>query len=235
MKRVGMLYPSSGISEPEIQKMLPAGVFLHITRIPMKAPTYEEILHMADCVEEAASLLADAKVDIIAFACTAGSFIKGKGYDEEIMERIGRATGLPATTTTTAVVTGLRTLGMKKLVLATPYKELITQKEKDFLEEEGFQVLSHKGLGLDDTYQQYETDPRRWYELIKEMQQPLSDGYFISCGGIRVVEIIGQLEMELGKPVITSNQALVWHCLRMMGIQEPMEGFGRLLKTPLTS
>ena len=226
-----MLYPSSGISDLEIQKMLPAGVPLHITRIPMKAPTYEEILHMADSVEEAASLLADAKVDIIAFACTAGSFIKGKGYDEEIMERISRATGLPATTTTTAVVTGLRTLGIKRLVLVTPYKELITQKEKGLLEEEGFQVLSYRGLSLDDTYQQYETDPRRWYELVKEMQQPLSEGYFASCGGIRVVDIIGQLEMELGKPVITSNQALVWHCLRRMGIQEPMEGFGRLLET----
>lgn len=233
MKRIGMLFPSSGISEPEIQKMLPQGVSLHITRIPMKEPTYEEIMHMADAVEEAASLLADARVDIIAFACTAGSLIGGKGYDQKIVDRIGQSTRLPATTTTTAVVTGLRALGIKRLILATPYKELITEKERDFLEEEGFQVLSYKGLGLDDTYQQYETEPRCWYELIKEMQQPLSDGYFVSCGGIRVVDIIGHLEMELGKPVITSNQALVWHCLRKMGIQKPMEGFGRLLETRL--
>ena len=51
MKRIGMLYPSSGISEPEIQKMLPEGVSLHITRIPMMKPTYEELMHMADSVE----------------------------------------------------------------------------------------------------------------------------------------------------------------------------------------
>jgi len=228
-----MLYPSSGISESEIQKMLPDGVSLHITRIPMKRPTYELILHMADSVEEAASLLADARVDIIAFACTAGSLIGGKGYDQKIVNRIEQATGLPATTITTAVIAGLRALGIKRLILVTPYKEPITQKEKDFLEEEGFQVLSYRGLGLDDTYQQYETDPHRWYELVKEMHQPLSDGSFISCGGIRAVDIIGQLETELGKPVITSNQALVWHCLRMMGIQKPMEGYGHLLQTPL--
>jgi len=230
-----MLYPSSGIAELEIQKMLPEGVSLHITRIPMKEPTYEAIMHMADSVEEAASLLADARVDIIAFACTAGSLIGGRGYDQKIVDRISQATGLPATTTSTAVIAGLRALGIKRLILVTPYKELITQKEKDFLEEEGFQVLSYKGLSLDNTYQQYKMDPHRWYELVKEMQQPSSNGYFVSCGGIRVVDIIGQLEMELGKPVITSNQALVWHCLRRMGIQDTIAGFGRLLETTLRS
>ncbi len=235
MKRIGMLYPSSGISEPEIQKMLPEGVSLHITRIPMMKPTYEELMHMADSVEEAASLLADAKVDIIAFACTAGSFIKGKGYDQEIVDRIVQATGLPATTTTTAVVTGLRTLGMKKLILVTPYVEQMNQIEKAFLEDIGFQVLSYKGLGIDNASKQYEVEPSRWYHLVKETQESQADGYLISCGGIRVADIIGQLEMELGKPVITSNQALVWHCLRMIGIQETMEGFGHLLETPLKS
>ncbi len=235
MKRIGMLYPSSGISEPEIQKMLPEGVSLHITRIPMRQPTCEVLTHMADSVEEAASLLADARVDIIAFACTAGSLIGGKGYDQKIVDRIGQATGLPATTTTTAVVTGLRTLGMKKLILVTPYVEQMNQIEKTFLEEEGFQVLSYRGLGLDNAPKQYGVEPSRWYRLVKETQEPQADGYFVSCGGIRVVEIIGQLETELGKPVITSNQALVWHCLRRMGIQEPMEGYGRLLETPLKS
>lgn len=233
MKRIGMLYPSSGISELEIQKMLPEGVSLHITRIPMKEATYKELMHMADCVEEAASLVADARVDIIAFNCTMGSLIKGKGYDEEIMERIGQATGLPATTTTTAVVMGMRTLGMKKLILVTPYVEQMNEIEKTFLEDIGFQVLSYQGLGLDDASKQYGVEPSRWYHLVMEMQEPQADGYLISCAGIRVVDIIGQMEMALGKPVVTSNQALVWHCLRKMGMQEPMEGFGRLLETSL--
>lgn len=232
-KRVGILYPSSGVSEYEFQKLLPQRVSLHVTRIPMKMPTYEAELHMADAVEEASKLLADARVDIIAFACTAGSFIKGRGYDQEIVDRIVQATGLPATTMTTAVVAGLRALGMKKLVLLSPYAEQMNELQKAFLEDTGFEILRHRGLGLGDCLQQYEMEPPHWYKLIKEMQHPQADGYLISCGGIRVVDIIEQAEIALGKPVITSNQALVWHCLRKIGIQEDVKGCGILLRTPL--
>ena len=233
MKRIGMLYPSSGISEREVEKMLPQKISLHVTRIPMSMPTYDSLSHMADSVEEASKLLEDAHVDIIAFNCTMGSLIRGKGYDQKIIKRIRQATGLPATTTTTAVVAGLRTLDIKKLILVSPYTELLHQKEKAFLEGEGFRLLNDRCVGLSDCFQQYEMEPLRWCEMVIAMQQPQCEGYFISCGGIRVVEIIQQLESGLGKPVITSNQALIWHCLRIMGLQEPIEGFGRLLKTPL--
>ena len=233
MKRIGMLYPSSGISEREVEKMLPEEISLHVTRIPMSMPTYDSLSHMADSVEEASKLLEDAHVDIIAFNCTMGSLIRGKGYDQKIIGRIRQATGLPSTTTTTAVVAGLRTLDIKKLILVSPYTELLHQKEKAFLEGEGFRLLNDRWVGLSDCFQQYEMEPLRWCEMVIAMQQPQCEGYFISCGGIRVVEIIQQLERELGKPVITSNQALIWHCLRIMGLQEPIEGFGRLLNTPL--
>ncbi len=83
MKRIGMLYPSSGVAESEVQTMLPQGVSLHVTRIPMSRPSYEVELHMADSVEEASKLLADAKVDIVAFNCTLASLIGGKGYDQK--------------------------------------------------------------------------------------------------------------------------------------------------------
>ena len=226
-----MLLLSASVNEPEKERLLPKGVSIHYTRIPVKKPTYEALMHMADHVEEAASLLADAKVDIIGFSCTAGSFIKGEGYDQEIIDRITQATGLPATTMTTAVVAGLKALGIRKLVLITPYIERINKIEKAFLESMGFQVLTYRGLGLDEIPKQNEVEPSRWYELVKEMKHPEADGYFLSCGGIRAVDIIEQLESDLGKPVVTSNQALVWHCLRKIGLQEPIDGFGRLLET----
>jgi maleate isomerase len=188
---------------------------------------------MADSVEEASKLLADAQVEVIAFNCTVGSLIKDKGYDQEIIERINRATGVPATTTTTAIVAGLKALDIKKLILVSPYTELLRQKEKAFLESNGFLVLNDRSLSLSDCFQQYEMEPLRWLEMVIAMQQPQCEGYFISCGGIRVVDVIQQLENELKKPVITSNQSLIWHCLRIMGLQEQIEGFGRLLKTPL--
>ncbi len=104
MRRIGLLFPSSGVSEAEYLKMLPKGVSLHVTRIPLAAPTYEAVLHTVDQVEEASRLLADARVDIIAFGCTAGSLIGGKGFDQEIIRRIEQATGVRATTAITAVL-----------------------------------------------------------------------------------------------------------------------------------
>ncbi len=231
--RIGMLFPSAGLVEREVEKMLPEGVSLHVTRIPMRRPTGEELAHLSDRVEEAAGLLADARVDVIAFNCTLGSLIKGAGYDREIIGRIEAATGIPATTTATAVVAGLRTLGIAKLVLVTPYVEEMNAIELAFLEAQGFRVLSHKGLGLQDPFEQMGVEPARWYRTVRERADAQADGYFLSCAGIRAVDIIGALETDLGKPVITSNQALAWHCLRMIGVREPIAAYGALLKAQL--
>jgi maleate isomerase len=224
-----MLFPSAGLVEQEVQKILPEGVSLHVTRIPMRSPNYQELTHLADRVEEAAGLLADARVDVIAFNCTLGSLIRGVGYDREIIERIQKATGVPATTTATAVLEGLRTLGIGKLVLVTPYVEEMNQIERAFLEAQGFQVLSHKGLGLQDPFEQMGVEPARWYRMAKEEEDTRADGYFLSCAGIRVVDVLGSLEEALGKPVIASNQALAWHCLKILGVREPVQGYGALL------
>ena len=230
MKRIGMLFPSSGLSEEEVQKILPDGVSLHVTRMPLKSATYEDELHFADCVEEAASLLADAGVDIIAFNNTLGSLMKGKGYDQEIIGRIVRTTGVPATTTITAVIDGLKVMDIKKLILVAANLEELVEIERKFLEDSGFTVLKSKGLSMENIAKEYDTEPSYWYEQLKKMKNPQADGYFISCGGIRVVDIIEQLEADLEKPVITSNQALAWHSLRKIEIKKPITGFGQLLR-----
>ncbi len=232
MKRMGMLFPSSGLSEEEVQKILPAGVSLHVTRMRLKTATYEEELHFADNVEEPAILLADAAVDVIAFNNTLGSLMRGRGYDQEIIERIVRATGIQATTSITAVVDGLRTLEVKKLILVAANLEILVNIERKFLEDSGFEVLQSRGLSMDNVAQEYDTEPSYWREQLKAMKHPQAEGYFLSCGGIRVVDVVEQLEADLGKPVITSNQALAWHGLRKIGINESIPGFGRLLKLP---
>ncbi len=229
MKRIGMLFPSSGLSEEEVQKILPPGVSLHVTRMPLKRATYEEELHFADCVEEAAGLLADAGVDIIAFNNTLGSLMKGRGYDQEIIERIVQATGIPATTTITAVVAGLRALNVRKLILIAANTEDLVEVERAFLADTGFEVLRSRGLSMEDCAQEYDTEPSYWYEQIKKMKDSQADGYFISCGGIRIIDVIEPLEADLEKSVVTSNQALAWHSLRKIGVKEPLARFGRLL------
>ena len=229
MKRIGVLYPSAGVTDRELWKLVPESISLHITRIPLEKPTTEEYAKMVDFVQNSLKLLTDAKVDIIAFCCTAGSLVGGREYDRMIIDKINRATGLPATTTSTAIISALRFLNVNRFNIVSPYTAEFNEIEKEFFENAGFSVLNHKGLGLRDILQQYQTDPQRWYDLVKDMQSDECEAYLLSCGGIRVVDIIEPLEKELGKPVISSNQALIWHCLKKMSMLHLVNSPGTLM------
>ncbi len=229
--RIGHLYPSGGITgEFELQRMAPEGVAFLTTRLRFPKADLEHDLRIADYAEEAARLVADARVDLIAFNCTVGSLARGKGSDREISQRIAEATGIPATTTTTAVLAALDALKARNIVLITPYLSEIVQLEADFLEANGFHVLAHHAEGLDHPFDQASVPPHYWYRVTRSLQNPGADAYFISCAGIQVVEIIRHLEEDLRRPVVTSNQALLWHCLRMLGMAAKIDGFGALLR-----
>jgi maleate cis-trans isomerase len=75
----------------------------------------------------------------------------------------------------------------------------------------------------------YKVTPEEWYDLIMERRDDEADGYFLSCTAIRTASIIERLESDLGRPVISSNQSTIWHCLRSLGIEDKLEGYGKLL------
>src|SRR5688572_33083024 len=144
-----MLIPSGNvIIEPQVNVMLPPGVALYATRLPLRGSSEGELLAMARNVEEAARLLAHAEVGLIAFNCTAVSTYS-KAMEAEIQKRIASATGLPALMTSAAIVEALRILRAKKMVLLTPYLREVNEREVAFFAAEGLQVVSETGLGLD--------------------------------------------------------------------------------------
>lgn len=251
--RIGVLYPSAGVAELEFLKLAPEGVSLHVTRIRMRRGSKEELRKLADRVEDASRLLADAGVDLIAFNCTAGSLIGGPDYDKEIIRRIESATGITATTTTTAVIDALRALDIRKLLLVTPYYDEINAIEVDFVRALGFEVISWRGLGIDEPIKQAAVNPWQWYRMARQLYLEYASGrpgppetprravfdesrsmagaglgFLISCAGIRVVDVIRFVESDTGLPVVTSNQALIWHCLRSLGIEDELIDYGRL-------
>ncbi|MFQ6090757.1 MAG: maleate cis-trans isomerase, partial [Candidatus Bipolaricaulia bacterium] len=147
--RIGLIVPSSNTTmESEFVRYVPEGVSVQTARLPLERVTEDELIKMAEKVEEAAALLADAQVDVIAYGCTSGSLIKGKGHGIKLEERIGRATGIPAVATAHAVLNALRAKGLKKIAVATPYSKEINEKEREFISDNGFEVLAIHGLGL---------------------------------------------------------------------------------------
>jgi maleate isomerase len=147
-----LIVPASGFPvDFEFHKKVPEGVAVISTRVPLEEVTPKGLIKMGTYVEEAASLLVKAKPDIIVFACTSGSLVKGIGYDKEIIENIIRRTGISATTTASAVIEGLNILGVKRIAITTPYSEEVNRVEKSFMERSAFEVVSIAGLGIEDT------------------------------------------------------------------------------------
>ena len=128
----------------------------------------------------------------------------------------------------TGVVDALRELGVRKLVVGTPYLDEINTAEAEFLISKGFEVLDIQGLNLTTGIEFGCVTPGYWKTFAREIDRPDSDAIFLSCGGIRSLEVVDEIEQLTGKPVITSNQAQFWSCLRRAGIQDHIQGFGEI-------
>lgn len=227
-RKLGLLIPSSNITlEYEMPMMAPSGVSMHFSRIPQTEDNEEQLLAMIDYVPEKAELLAHAKVDIVGFGCTSGSFIKGMGYDKKVIDTIKDSTGIVATTTSTAVVEALKMSGIKKLSVGAPYLHSIMDKLKEFLEKNGFEVVKIEGLNMLSGEGNLPLDAT--YDLVRKIDHPDSEGIFISCTDFKTVELLEILEKDFGKKVISSNQATMWKLLRLSGMKVPIRGFGSLL------
>lgn len=233
--RLGLITPSRGWTpEHEWPRMLPKGVSYMVARMPLKATTPEELKKMGSYALDAADMLASADVDVICYGCTVETILQGVDYDRAVQKKLATATGKAAQTMTGAVMQAMRSFNTRRLALVTPYLDVINQREIAFMQSIGLEVVYERGLGISDTVEIAKIEPARVYELGKEAlaTAPNADILFISCGNLRTIEAIPALEKELGKPVISSNQALLWSSLRLAGVNDPIYGFGSLLERP---
>jgi len=222
--RIGIIIPSSNTTcEPEFQTMAPEGISVHTARVfnpevKNEAEKESAILQMNREIERAAREVASVAPAVIVYGCTTGSFLKGPGYDQEVEQKITSKTGIQALTTTTAVVEAIKALSLKKIAMATPYTSGTASKERDFLEKviPGLKVVIEKNLELISNLARGNLFPFTAYQAVKEIVTPEVEGVFISCTNWRTIEIIEMLEKDLGKPVVTSNQASLWLALKKM-------------------
>jgi len=228
--RIGMLLPSvNRAAEPQITEMLPRGVSLHTTRLRLRASDEAAINEMVSDVERGAAMLADADVDLIVFHCTAASMF-APGFDDGIIERIENATGKNATSTSKGCLEAFELFGAKNITLTTPYIQETNDREVAYLAAHNVKVLSETGAGIGgDGAAMLAIEPEEWRRRVNAQDEPDSQAAFISCTAIRAVEAIEPIEADIDKPVITSNQAMLWHALRKLGIDDRPQGFGRLM------
>jgi maleate isomerase len=234
--RIGLIYIASSIvMEPECYAMAPPEVSFHTTRIPLGQVTVENLNNLAtdevDQLVDATRLLAMAPLHSIVFACTSGSFIGGRGYDDAILARMSEVSGgIPVTTTTTAVVKALHALDVRRVVVAAPYTRSVTDRAVSYLAQHDFEVLDSGCMNLDDDVEIGFTPPKKVEALVRKLDRPNAEAIFISCTNLRTVGILEDLEKSLNKPVISAIQASFWDGLRLAGIRAPIMRYGLLLR-----
>jgi maleate isomerase len=234
--RVGCIIPSSNrMVEQEMTAAFPAGVQPHVTRLRMTGPNRGPLASVLPRIEEATRALTDARCEVVAFHCTANSMEEGRGGEERILAAMARAGAARATTTATAIRRAFDALGARRVVLITPYDQRTTDHEAEFLHESGYQVLHAVGYALDGSDAYCATPPAYWRERVLEAARPDADVYFVSCANISVFSLIEELERRLDRPIITSNQAVVWDCIRALGWPDRGGCPGRLFECDRTA
>ena len=234
--KLGFILMSTDLAaESDFFDMAPNDVAIHITRLKTDDHTTNETLskHIEFMADAASRIQPDTKPDVISYSCTSGSIVIG---EERIKEEIkkGAPYAIPMTLVT-GVVDALEELKVKNLVVGTPYLDEINTKEAEFLINKGFSVLNIQGLNLTKGIEFGTVTPEYWIKFALEINEESADAIFLSCGGIRSTEVIDRIEQKVGKPVITSNQAQMWSCLRRAGVEDKILGFGELFNHQLTT
>jgi len=234
--KLGFILMSTDLAaESDFFDIAPNDVAIHITRLKTDDHTTNETLskHIEFMADAASRIQPDTKPDVISYSCTSGSIVIG---EEKIKEEIkkGAPYAIPMTLVT-GVVDALEELKVKNLVVGTPYLDEINTKEAEFLINKGFSVLNIQGLNLTKGIEFGTVTPEYWIKFALEINEAAADAIFLSCGGIRSTEVIDRIEQKVGKPVITSNQAQMWSCLRRAGVEDKILGFGELFKHQITT
>lgn len=216
--------------EENMFRMCPKGVGVHFTRAyNPDSITVESLSRQADDLARAAStLLPDGSLDVISYACTSGSLVIG---EERVFAELSKgAPGAKTTSLISGVLRALRQVGAKRVSVATPYLDEINAREVTYMEDAGFEICEIRGLNLEKDSDMIRVRPDVIAELAASVDRPDADAVFISCGALRSIDVVDALEQRLGKPVICSNQAMMWDTLRLAGINDRIDGYGQLLR-----
>ncbi|MBY6058594.1 hypothetical protein [Leisingera daeponensis] len=228
-RKVGLIIPSPNtVIEPDFRWAAPAGLSFFSTRVMLQATTPDGLRAMNAGVAAASELIAQVTPDVVAYACTSGSFIDGVDGLKTLMAAIKDRVGCPVVATSECMTAALTALVAHRVTLITPYLDSVNETEIAFLHSCGFEVVAAHGMGLSGK-EIRNVAPEEIAHQVENADSRESDAVFVSCTDYRALEIAEMLEARLGKPVLTSNQVTLWGILRALGLPTAVPGYGRLL------
>jgi arylmalonate decarboxylase len=228
---LGLLSPVEATVPPEATALYPSGVRFEAASVGLATMTPEGYDAVLDRIAPTASALAKRGAQAIALMGTSLSFYKGSTFNRELTRRVTAASGLPAVSMSTAVIEGLRSVGGKRLAVATAYNGEVNHRLETFLHEEGFQVLTIRGLGVEKVEDIHAVTQKGLLEFsagVFESTQG-ADALLVSCGGLHTLELLQPLEQRCKVPVVSSQPHGLWNAVRLLGMSGRVQGFGSVL------
>jgi maleate cis-trans isomerase len=230
--KIGLLEPAGNrVILPEFYRVAPPGIAFFETRMVVQGDWISEASNFS-MIDNAGRGLAELKicnVDVCVLACTATSFLKGRKWDQAFVAEGQKELGIPVTTTTLSLLEALKALMKKRIAIASPWAPEINRRAVVYLEESGFEVV-HAFSDPVDRIRVNDQMPEFTYSLASKADAPSAEAICIFATDLRSIEVLSSLEKDLKKPVISSNQAILFNALRILNYNQMIPGFGSLLE-----
>ena len=235
MIRIGVLTPHVAIGpEAEFPAMARGRVVSCVARIPSVAmsdptsPSGLRALTAPELIDPAADMLGRAPIDAIGYASTSSSYAIGFDAEEALLSRLSRRLGIPVLATCASAVLALRVLGVERIALIDPpwFDDELNELGTAYFHSQGFDVVSSASADLSQDPRQI--DAASVFEWTSRHVGKDVEAVFMGGNGFRAAEAIAPLEAALGRPILTSNQVLLWNLLASAGATITIRGYGQL-------
>lgn len=229
---VGVIVPAvNRTCETQFHNHAPAELGIHTMRARIAGKWSRPVEELKPEITMVTEMLAECQPDLMVYNCTASSMKEGPDGERRILDIMQQAAGIPAISTSAAVAEAFAHFGIKSVVVVTPYP-----KNDDilfYLDKIGVRVVNNVALKLPPA--EYSTvTPDEWCDIAEKNDSKDADAIFLSCAATTQIDAVSPLEARLGKPVVNSNQAVLWASL--MRLRDKLGQFeapstGSLMKT----
>ena len=230
--RIGLIALSTDFTIEQdyrnICHQLPVDIF--VNRIPFENPlNHENYLKMANHISDvSAQILPSEDVDIIAYGCTSGTIAIGA---ERIKQEVNNSKpDAKVTTPITAAIKAFNYLGIKKIAVLTPYPKDVNETVFNYLNENNLTIDSFSSFNLEYDSEIAQVSLESLQREIAKIDLSNVDGLFVSCTALKIVDVLEKIEKLQNTTIISSNQAIIWDCLRSVGIDTKIKGYGKLFE-----
>ncbi|MCV2868415.1 Asp/Glu racemase [Defluviimonas sp. WL0002] len=233
--KIGVLVPYTNTNlEPDMMLMRPEGVSLHFERLGDydvdAIPGADQMARLgASDITETLRLICGVRPRAVLYGCTSATLTHGAGFDRDLSARIRERSGAVSLTAAGSVVAAIRALGATKIGFSSPYVGQINDQAVAFLADERIETVSRADIGRDlGNYGQGELSPDEVFDLAMRVNKPQVQAIVLSCTDMRSVEAVERIEAATGKPVVTSNQAMMFALCRALSLPRPKAAPGRI-------